>query len=321
MRKLCLAVLAVSVALPTLTVEVLAQRTQTRSGAAEMNLGDYKGIRHAIGVVDFENQAGWRGQWELGRNLSLMLESALQDTERFVLVDRQNLGDVMLEQDLAAGGRMAQARSVAQTGKLRPAKYIASGAVTEVEESASGRDGGIGIGGVRIGGGRQKAQVTVIVKLTDSTTGEIVAQERVVGRAGRTALRIGLSHRGVGGELGGFEKTPLGEAAQDCINQAAEFIAKKMEEFPFEGNVIRVSNNGQVLINRGSEFGVQEGHEMELRSEGEEIIDPMSGAILGMEEGQVLGRLRVVRVEEKFAYCDVMDGEKNPVVGSVVYLK
>ncbi len=37
-----------------------AQRTKTRSGAADMDLGEYKGIRHAIGVTEFENQAGWR---------------------------------------------------------------------------------------------------------------------------------------------------------------------------------------------------------------------------------------------------------------------
>lgn len=320
MRTSWLTLLAVSVGL-LCAAQADAQRTQTRSGAANMDLGDYKGIRHAIGVVDFTNDAGWRGRWELGRNLSIMLESALGDTERFVLVDREQLGDVMLEQDLAASGRMAQAKNVAQTGKLRPAKYIAAGSVTEVDESASGRDAGIGIGGIRVGGGRQQAQVTVIVKLVDSSTGEIVAQERVVGRAGRTALRVGLRRGGLSGELGGFEKTPLGEAAQDCINQAAEFIAKQMEDIPFEGNVIRVANNGQILINRGAEFGVQEGQEMVLRTEGEEIIDPMSGAVLGVEEGQTIGRLRVVRVEEKFAYCDVIEGETNPEVGAVVYLR
>ena len=298
-----------------------AQRTQTRSGAADLGLGEYTGIRHAIGVVDFDNQAGWRGRWNLGNNLSIMLESALSDTDRFVLVDRAQLGNVIREQDLAASGRAAPARGVAQTGQIRPAKYIASGSITEVEESASGRDGGIGIGGVRVGGGRQQAQVTAIIRITDSSTGEIVAQERVVGRAGRTALRVGLRHGGMSGELGGFEKTPLGEAAQDVINQAAVFIARQMEEFPFEGNVIRVANNGQVLINRGAEFGVQQGQEMVLRTEGEQIIDPMTGAVLGVEEGRMLGRLRVVRVEEKFAYCDVLEGEDNPEVGSVVYLK
>lgn len=314
-----LSVFVVSIMVVTAVAE--AQRTQTRSGAADMDLGEYKGIRHAIGVTEFENQAGWRGQWNLGNNLAIMMESALQDTDRFVLVDRSQLHNVIREQDLAAGGRMAQARGVAQTGQLRPARYIAAGAVTEVEDAASGRDGGISVRGVRVGGGRQQAQVTIIAKLIDTTTGEIVAQERVVGRAGRTSLRVGLSHRGVGTDLGGFEKTPLGEAAQDCINQAAEFIARKMEEFPAEGNVIRIAQNGQILINRGSEFGVQPGQEMVMRTEGEQIMDPMTGAILGVEEGEEIGRLRVVRVEEKFAYCDVVSGEKKPTVGSVVYLK
>ncbi len=305
----------------SLNASVVAQRTTTRSGAAEMDLEEYKGLKHAIGVVDFDNDSGWRGQWKLGQNLSAMLESALYDSGRFVLVDRQQLGDVIREQDLAASGRMAKARDVARTGKLRPAKYLAAGSVTEVDEAVSGREGGVGFRGIRVGGGRQQAQVTVIVKLIDTTTGEIVAQERVVGRAGRTALRVGLSRGGLRTDLGGFEKTPLGEAAQDCINQAAEFIAGKMEVFPFEGNVVRVANNGQVLINRGSEFGVSTGQMMVMRTEGEEILDPSSGAILGVEEGAEIGRLRVVRVEEKFAYCEVIDGEKHPQPGAVIILK
>ncbi len=321
MKRSMIVGLSVAVLMGSLSVDALAQRTKVTSGKSDPGLGEYKGLKHAIGVTDFENQAGWRGHWELGKNMSIMLESALADTERFVLVDRQNLGTVIAEQDLAASGRMAQAKQVAQTGVLRPAKYIATGAVTEVEESASGKDGGIGFAGVRVGGGRQEAQVTVIVKLIDSSTGEIVAQERVVGRAGRTALRVGLSRGRLGTELGGFEKTPLGEAAQDCINAAAAFIAKKMEDMPFEGNVIRVAANGQILINRGSEFGVATGQEMVLRTEGEQIIDPMSGAILGIEEGMEIGRLRVVSVQEKFAYCESVSGEKNPTVGSVVYLR
>lgn len=302
------------------SLDVSAQRTRTEATGGRIDLGEYAGIKHAIGVTEFENQGGWGARWRLGNNLTLMLESALDETGRFVLVDRQQLGNIIREQDLAAGGRTAQARGVARTGQIRPARYIATGAITEVEESASGQDGGIAIRGFRVGGGRQTAQITVIVKLIDTTTSEIVAQERVVGRAGRTALRVGGRFRGVGGNLGGFEKTPLGEAAQDCIDQAAKFIAMQMEEFPFEGNVIRVANNGQVLINRGREFGVAVGQEMVLRTEGEVIEDPMTGAILGMEEGEEIGRLRVVRVEDKFAYCDVVSGERNPAVGSVVFL-
>jgi curli biogenesis system outer membrane secretion channel CsgG len=295
--------------------------TKTESGNMQTKLGEYKGLKHAIGCKEFENQAGWSGQWEIGQNLAIMLESALYDTGRFVIVEREKLKDVIAEQDLAASGRTAKAKNVAQTGLIRPARYIGTGAVTEVEESQSGGDAGISIKGIRLGGAKSEAQVTVIVKLIDTTTGEIVAKERIVGKAGRTGLRVGVSVGGLDTEMGGFKKTPLGQAAQDCINQAAEFIAKKMEEFPFEGSVVKVSQNGMVIINRGAEFGVEPGQELVMAEEGELLTDPDTGAILGKEEGNEIGRLRVAKVDEKISYCEVISGEKNPAAGTVVRAK
>ena len=292
--------------------------TKTESGNAQMNLGEYKGLKSAIGCKDFSNEAGWSGSMDIGKNLAIMLESALYDTGRFVIVEREKLTDVIAEQDLVASGRAAKAKKVAQTGLIRPARYIGTGAVTEVEEKQSGGDGGIRISGFKIGGGRSEAQVTVIVKLIDTTTGEIVAKERIVGKAGNTALRVGVSVGSVDTELGGFKKTPLGQAAQDCINQAAAFIAKKMEEFPFEGSVVKVSGPGKVIINRGAEFGMEAGQEFVMAEQGEQLVDPDSGELLGEEEGAVIGKIKISKVAEKISYADIIDGEKNPEPGTVV---
>lgn len=289
--------------------------TKTESANAP-SLGEYKGIKHAIGVKGFSNDSGWAGQWKVGDNLTAMMESALFDTGRFVVVQREQLRDVILEQDLAASGRTAPSK-VAQTGKIRPARYLAGGAITEISENQSGGDAGVNIRGFRVGGGRSEAQVAVVVTLTDTTTGEIVSKERVVGKAGRTGLRVGYSGA-IGGELGGFQKTPLGQAAQDVINQAVAVIAKKMEEFPATGNVVRVTNEGQVIINRGAEYGAQEGTELVLATEGEVLTDPDSGEILGREEGRVIGKIKIVRVQEKMSYADILEGEKNPPVGTLV---
>ena len=247
-----------------------------------------------------------------------MLESALFDTGRFVIVEREKLTDVIGEQDLAASGRTAKSTKVAQTGLIRSARYIGTGAVTTVEESQSGGNAGFSFKGVRLGGGRSDAQVTVIVKLIDTTTGEIVAKENITGKAGNTSLSVGLSAFGTDTDLGGFKKTPLGQAAQDCINKAAEFIAKKMESFPFEGAVIKVSGNGQILINRGSEFGMEVGQELVMANQGELLTDPDTGEILGNEEGSVIGKIKVAKVTEKVSYADVIEGEKNPAAGTVV---
>jgi curli biogenesis system outer membrane secretion channel CsgG len=295
--------------------------TPVEQANANMGLGEFKGLKHAVGVKDFDNEAGWSGQWELGNNLGTMLESALFDTGRFVLVERQKLTDVIAEQDLVASGRTAAAKKVAQTGKIRPARYLATGAITTVEEAASGGGGGVSIGGFRVGLGGSKAQVTIIAKLIDTTTGEIVAKERITGKPGGIGASIGYSGSGFAADVGGFTKTPLGEAAQDAINQAAVFFAKAMEKFPFEGSVVKVTDKGQVIINRGSEFGLAVGQELVMAEQGEELIDPDTGELLGAEEGEQIGTVRVARVTEKVSYADVVDGETNPDPGTTVKLK
>lgn len=293
--------------------------TKTEDGNAKMNLGEYKGLKHAIGVKGFKLETGWSGSYSLGDNLSTMLESALFDSGRFVVVQREDLKDVIAEQDLAASGRTA-ASKVAQTGKIRPAKYLAAGAITEVSEKQSGGAGGINIKGFRLGLGKDEAQITAIITLTDTTTGEIVSKERVVGKAGNIAANVGFSGS-IGGDLGGFRKTPIGQAAQDIINQAVAVLSKKMETFPFEGSVIKVANNGQVIINRGSEFGVEVGQQLVMTEIGEEILDPDTGAILGKEEGDQIGELKIVKTVEKMSYAEVVSGEKNPAAGTSVKAK
>ena len=295
--------------------------TTTSDGNAKMNLGEYKGLKRAIGCKEFSNEAGWHGQWEIGNNLTIMLESALFDSGRFVIVEREKLRDVIAEQDLATSGRTAPAKGVAQTGKIRPARYLASGAVTQVDEAQSGGGGGVSFRGISVGGKKSEAQVTIIVKLIDTTTSEIVAKQTIVGKASHTGLNVGLSVAGVNTDMGGFKKTPLGQAAQDCINQAAAMIAKKMETFPFEGNVVKVSDSGQVIINRGSEFGVEAGQELVVATEGSVLTDPGTGEMLGKEEGKTIGKVKVAKVLEKISYCDVTEGEKNPAVGAVVKAK
>lgn len=211
--------------------QMVGTKTSDGDGTAKMapQLGEYNGVKYTVGCKNFENQAGWHGSWDLGQNLSIMLESALHDTGRFSVLERKELGDVIGEQDLAASGRAAKSNK-AQIGKLKTARFLASGAVTTAEEGTSGGLGGLSFRGVSLGGGKSTAQVTIIVKLIDTTTGEMVAKKSIVGKAGRVNMNVGLSVKGVSTDLGGFRKTPMGEAAQDCINQAAVFLAKEVEK-------------------------------------------------------------------------------------------
>lgn len=292
-------------------------KTKTTDGDAEMDLPEYQGIKHAVGVVDFNNDSGWRGEASLGQNLTIMLESALMDTGRFVLVERDKLGYVLDEQDLAASGRAAKAKDVAQTGKLRPAKYIATGTVVEVDHNESGVDSGLRIKGFKIGGGKSDAKLTIIAKIIETSTGQIVAKKRIEGEAGRAKINVGYYEGGIGGDIGAFAKTPLGEAAQDCINQAAEYFGTQFEEIPADGSVVLVKD-GRVIINRGAQYNFREGTILEMREEGEDLIDPDTGEILEKAEGRTIGKIKITKASDKVSYCEVIEGETNPARGTDV---
>lgn len=293
--------------------------TATSDDGAGSRMAARKGVKHAIGVNDFTNEAQYHRWSELGGNLKFMLESALAETGRFVLVERINLGTVVAEQDLQKSGRAAEAKSVAETGKLRSAKYVATGALTEVSESTSGDSGGFGIGGIRVGGSSAKSTLAVVVKLIDTTTGEQVASKRIRGEAGKTGLNISIFRGGGAGNLGTFAKTPLGQAAQDCINEAVKFIAESMEKTDIEAPVVAVTSS-EVVIAMGENYGVAAGQRLLVRKDGAILKNPDTGEILDRLEGETVGTYEVVRVREKTAYAKLVDG-RMPAVGDRAVLK
>ena len=57
-----------------------------------------------------------------------------------------------------------------------------------------------------------------------------------------------------------------------------------------------------------------------VATEGEELIDPDSGEILDVTEGEIVAEIEVSRVKEKIAYCKIIEGDA-PGRGDVVTAK
>lgn len=318
----CLAFAALTPLLPAdvgTTVLKPSTATKTKDDTKGSQMGAYSGIKHALGVVDFEIAAGCSFEDSNRENMRAMLESALFATNRFVIVERGNLDAVMNEQDLASSNRASKSSGVAQTGKIRSARYLATALITEASSNTSGDSGGVRIHGFSIGGSSSKSSIVLVVKLIDTTTSEVVASERIRGEAGKAGLNLGYSGHGWGGELGTFAKTPIGEAAQDCINQAVKFIAGKMESYPLEGNIVSASEQA-IIINLGENYGIRPGQNFVIRRKGEQLTDPETGEILGSSEGETLGVIEVVSTKEKISTCKLVTGDM-PQRGDAVVMK
>jgi curli biogenesis system outer membrane secretion channel CsgG len=198
----------------------------------------YDGPKARIAVSQFKDKTG-KGWWTgaIGDGMADMLSTALFHSNRFIVLERQQVSDVLREQDLGAAGRIKKGTEAA-IGEIEGAELLITGAVTEFEGAASGGGGGIGgIGGTAgrilggIAGGMKKAHMAIDVRVIDTKTSRVVAATSVEGQATDFALGGALAGAGgggaLGGALGGWSKTPTEKALRVCIQEAVNFIVSK----------------------------------------------------------------------------------------------
>lgn len=270
--------------------------------------------KKTVAVSDFENKSGFAGEWNMGQGMADMLTDSLIQSGQFVVLERQALDAVLAEQNLAASGRAA-AQGGAKMGDIKRAQILIQGAVTEFQECTSGGGQGLSVYGVSLGSSSSEAHVAIIIRLIDSTTSQVLASQRVEGKAKAGGVTVGAGYGGVGFNTSGFKKTPVGKACQIAIDNAVQFISQEAAKLPWKGRVIKVDDNGTVYLNAGSQGGVQNGMTFAIVRPGEQLIDPETGMNLGGEEKSV-GTLKVNDVQEKFSKS-TFTGEK-PQASDVV---
>jgi curli biogenesis system outer membrane secretion channel CsgG len=178
----------------------------------------------SIGVAEFTNstRAHWWGRG-VGWDLSDTLTNELASLGSFKIVERANLEPVLREQDLAASGRIAKGTG-AKIGKLTGAQYLVMGSVSSYEENTKGGGGGIGYKGVRLGGKKSDAYIAVDLRVVDTTTGELAFTRSVEARAASKGFNVGLSKRGLSGNMNKFNKTPHGKAIRAVIMEITDYL-------------------------------------------------------------------------------------------------
>jgi curli biogenesis system outer membrane secretion channel CsgG len=220
----------------------------------EMGLPPYSGPKARVAVADFEWKVGGSGsqtKMSIGgqtievshtqqsgytTGLRDMLTTALVQSKRYRVLERQNLGS--LQQEMALGSSGYTDQSGIKKGKIKGADLLVMGAITGWEPGTSGGGGGIGggmlgkatalFGAVR--SSYKKSSMAMDMRIVDTQTSEVLAATRVEGVAKDIALggflgAFGGSGGMVGG-LGGFAKTPMEKAIRTCLYNATKFIVE-----------------------------------------------------------------------------------------------
>jgi len=213
------------------------QATVTSGGGpsiGEAQMEPYDGPKARVAVTRFTDKTakGWyTGQ--IGDSMADMLTTALFNTNRFIVLERETLDDVMAEQELGASGRVRR-NTAPPIGAIEGAELLIKGTVTEFEPGNTGISAGIGSGyhgwGEIVGsviGSFQRSHIAIDIRVIDAATSRVLAATSVEGKA--TDINFGTLLFGdhAGGGLGMYHNTPVEKAIRAAINTAVNFIAIK----------------------------------------------------------------------------------------------
>ena len=110
-----------------------ARKKKKKKVIQQVVLPPIVGPRKTIAVADFENKAGAEAQWNLGNGMAEMLTTALVNTNRFIVVERQNIQGIIQEQDFSVSGRTINV-GAPKIGSLLNTQILVSGAITEFSQ-------------------------------------------------------------------------------------------------------------------------------------------------------------------------------------------
>jgi curli biogenesis system outer membrane secretion channel CsgG len=211
---------------------------QNSPSMSEVQSEQYNGPKARVAVAQFKDKTGkgwWTGQ--IGDGMADQLTTALFNTNRYIVLERAILHDVLSEQDLGASGRV-KSDTAAPIGQIEGAELLVVGAVTEFEGNASGAQGGAGgYGGGILGGimgGFKKAHMAIDMRIIDTRTSRVLAATTVEGEASDVnlgGLLGGFGSAGaLAGGLAGWKNTPTEKALRECMKEAVNFVVTKTPE-------------------------------------------------------------------------------------------
>lgn len=241
---------------------------------------------------------------ELANNFTVMVETAVETSNKFRVIERRQLGNLVNEQAMGNSG-MVTTNTPGQRGGFEGVDYLIYGSITSGSVSRKHSIGSSLMMGMLSGRAvnceAAVATLVVNVKITDAHTGEV-----------RYAKEITETNQ---------SSTTCGETAQidttGLLKDAASKVANGLVMAVYPIQIAAVQADGTIMLNYG-ESALTPGNYYTVFQKGEEIRDPASGEVLGSTESK-LGVIRITEVSDRFSKATPVTAfAVSPPIGSIV---
>jgi len=259
---------------------------------------DWAQSKPRVAVVRFDNNSTWHWWGDrLGDAAADVFVTAMLESGRFSLIERQKVDEILLEQDLGATGRITP-QTAARIGKMLGADLILTGSISEFSIRRTG--GGIG----RISVGVTTGKVRLQARLVNTTSGEIM----VAADESNSKNLVGARIKSLNFKQD-FDYGLAHDVMHPAVEKAVVKIVEQAQAIPaaaHSGRVIKVEGD-KVWINLGTSSGAKVGDTFTVVRKGEELIDPDTGQSLGAEQENI-GVVEITEVRAKYSIAVLKSG-------------
>ncbi len=195
--------------------------------------------RVAVAIYEFRSQVS-----EITASTATdMFTTALVKSRQFRVVERNRLNEgVGQEKRINAAG---QTTGTTAQKALRGAQYLFEGAVTEANSGVDSHQGGINIGGLQLGGSKNKDVISIDVRILDADTGDVLdsvtiarpvkAVSASISGTAALASTIAAAHGGVASaytpdvSVQSARQAGIDATLRGCIEDAVLELAKRVD--------------------------------------------------------------------------------------------
>lgn len=234
-------------------------------------------LKRKVAIARFSNETEYakgifydKANDPLGKQAVDILSTKLAASNKFILLERQDM-DKVLEEMKVAGKDEAQ-----KVG----ADFLIVGSITEFGRKT--------VGGVAVFS-RTKSQIVeagVNIRLIDVSTGQIIYSEEAKGEAETTNKTVmGL------GQKTDYDATLSDKAISAAISKLVENIINNCMDRPWKSYFLAYDENG-ILISGGKSQGIKVGEIYDVIEKGRSVKNPQTGMLFELP-GKTVGKIKI----------------------------
>lgn len=257
---------------------------------------EFSPIRKKIGLLSFYNEAPLGGD-----DLAI---TATEEFRREIVKSREFIVDTDAEsifgnsKEIYAGGGIKLAQ-LARKAKMSGVNIVVFGRIKEARVRQKSDE----IGFVRKI--KSLAETYVEIKVYDVLANKELFSEVVDGNISDDNLRF---YKTESEDNLSYRQELLRYSVKVAVRKIIPRVVKVGSKLDWMGRVAKIIGT-RIYINAGRSSGINLGDIMKVITEGQEIYDPESGAMIGMSQGEVKGTLEVIDYfEPNGAVCILHSG-------------